>query len=120
MSSASKTVVYVPAATTEAIEYNSGPLGRSLVALAQTLDTDDPIEDEQFRRDEMEIKLSVTQVEIPEGGETQLWVRNLGDTARWDRINDEGVVVRSIPAAPADIDPAAFCGARGEGRGGSQ
>ena len=52
LSSASETIVYVPAATLEAIEYNSAQLGRSLAILAQTLETDDPTEDEQLRRDE--------------------------------------------------------------------
>ena len=46
-----------------------------------------------------------THIEIPEGGETQQWVRNLGETARWDRIDISGAVVESVPASAEDVDP---------------
>ena len=54
-------------------------LGQSLAALALTMDDDSPGEAEQRRRNEEEEKVTTTTIEVPEGGETQTWVRNLGD-----------------------------------------
>ena len=59
------------AASAAAMEHHSETLGSSLAAMADTIDTDDPNEDEQTRRDEAEIKMAVTEVEIPEGGQLQ-------------------------------------------------
>ena len=88
--------------------YDSDPLGQSLVELAQTMDDDNPAPDEQCRREEEEAIVSTTTVEIPEGGETQLWLHNLGDTARWDRIDASGDVLQSVPASADDLDPLPF------------
>ena len=108
MSSASEVVTLAPTAMMETAVPAAASLGQSLAELALTMDDDSPGVDERRRRDEEEVRITTTTVEVPEGGETQLWVRNLGDTARWDRIDDSGVVVQSIPSAAADIDPPPF------------
>ena len=104
LSSASEVVMFAPSAAKEEVVYDSGLLGHNLVVLAQTMDDENPAVEVQRRRDE-EVKISVTQVEVPEGGETQLWVRNHGETARWDRIDASGAVIQSVPASAEDVDP---------------
>ena len=108
LSSASEVVMFAPPAAREEVVYDSGPLGHSLVVLAQTMDDENPAVEEQRRREEEEVKISSTIVEVPEGGETQLWLRNLGETARWDRLDASGAVIQSVPASAEDVDPPPF------------
>ena len=100
LSSASEVITFTQPTMMETAVPAAASLGQSLAALAQTMDDDSPGEAEQRRRNEEEEKVATTTIEVPEGGETQTWVRNLGDTARWDRYNDEGVMVSLFPPRP--------------------